>query len=364
MSDAGDQRSQIGGPTSDIRHPTSDLSYAQRYEDLYLMRCFGERAQGFYVDIGAGHPVYDNVSFAFYLKGWSGITVEPNPWLAQLSRAVRPRDRQIEALVGRASGEATLHLVRDYHGLSTMIAEHAQAALREFGKRSDAITARMMTLAEVCAQGAGASFEFLKIDVEGAEKDVLAGGDWQRYRPKVVVAEALAPVTLTPAWDQWEGTLTRHGYRHVWFDGLNRYYVAEEAAELAPAFAEAPPSSATRQFRTTAPALEDATHPDHRLAPLLRSAAMIRLPVLDRALLLELLTAGLPAAELERAATEADLAAILARLFGPETASQAGLRIAELKLPPAPSVRDLYAAIADTDLFRIACGRISASYSW
>jgi FkbM family methyltransferase len=340
------------------------ISYAQRYEDLYLMRCFGEQAQGFYVDIGAGHPVYDNVSFAFYLRGWSGITVEPNPWLAQLTRAVRPRDRHIEALVGAASGEATLHLVRDYHGLSTTIAEHAEAALREFGKRSDAITAPMMTLAEVCAQGADASFEFLKIDVEGAEQDVLAGGDWGRYRPKVVVVEALAPVTLRPAWDAWERMLMAHGYRHVWFDGLNRYYVAEETAELASAFADAPPSFEARQFRDTAPALDDAQHPDHQLALLLRDAAMIRLPVLDHALLVELLTAGLPAAELERAASEADLAAILARLFGPERASQAGLRMADLKLPPAPSVRDLYAAIADTDLFRTACGRISASYSW
>ena len=339
-------------------------SYAQRYEDLYLMRCFGEQAPGFYVDIGAGHPVYDNVSFAFYLRGWIGITVEPNPWLAQLSRAVRPRDRHIEALVGAASGEATLHLVRDYHGLSTMIAEHAEAALREFGKRSDAITAPLMTLAEVCARGADASFEFLKIDVEGAEQDVLGGGDWGRYRPKVVVVEALTPVTLRPAWHQWEPMLTGYGYRHVWFDGLNRYYVAEEAAALASAFADAPPSFAARQFRDTAPALDDAQHPDHRLALLLRDAAMIRLPVLDHALLVELLTVGLPTAELERGASEADLAAILARLFGPERASPAGLRMADLKLPPAPCVRDLYAAIADTDLFRTACGRISASYSW
>jgi hypothetical protein len=75
------------------------VSYAQRFEDLYLMRCFGDRSEGFYVDIGSGHPVYDNVSFAFYLKGWRGITVEPNPWLSRLSRAVCPRDRHVEALV-------------------------------------------------------------------------------------------------------------------------------------------------------------------------------------------------------------------------------------------------------------------------
>src|SRR5579871_3776342 len=183
------------------------ISYAQRFEDLYLMRCFGEQSAGFYVDIGSGHPVYDNVSFAFYLRGWRGITVEPNPWLAQMSRAVRPRDRHIEALVGAAHGEATLHLVREYHGLSTMIEGHAQAALREFGKASDTITVPLTTLEDVCASEAPPVFEFLKIDVEGAEKDVLLGGDFQRYRPKVVVAEALAPATLAPAWEDWEAIL-------------------------------------------------------------------------------------------------------------------------------------------------------------
>ena len=63
------------------------LSYAQRFEDFHLWRCFGGQTDGFYIDIGAGHPVYDNVSFAFYLAGWRGISVEPNPALAALSRA-------------------------------------------------------------------------------------------------------------------------------------------------------------------------------------------------------------------------------------------------------------------------------------
>jgi FkbM family methyltransferase len=340
----------------------STISYSQRFEDLYLMRCFGEQATGFYVDIGSGHPVYDNVSFAFYLRGWRGITVEPNPWLAQLSRAVRPRDRHVEALVGAARGEATLHLVRDYHGLSTMIAGHAQAAWREFGKASDAITLPLTTLADICAGEVPAAFEFLKIDVEGAEKDVLLGGDFQRYRPKIVLAEALAPATLAPAWQEWEAILTRQGYRYVWFDTLNRYYLAEEAGELAAAFADAPRSFAgTHAFRDTKPALDDTDHPDHRLAVLLGHAAMTRLPLFERARMVELLTAGLPAAELDRRANDGDLAQILARLFGPDLAAE---RIKDLKLPSDPSIRGLYAAIAETDLFRAACGRISASYSW
>src|ERR1700751_5375093 len=116
------------------------VSYAQRFEDLYLMRCFAAGSDGFYIDIGSGHPVYDNASFAFYLRGWRGITVEPNPWLARLSRAVRPRDVHLEVLVVNAVGETTFHLVEDFHGFSNMIESHARSARTLFGKRSHAIT--------------------------------------------------------------------------------------------------------------------------------------------------------------------------------------------------------------------------------
>jgi FkbM family methyltransferase len=337
------------------------ISYAQRFEDLYLLRCFGERTEGFYIDIGSGHPVYDNVSFAFYLRGWSGITVEPNPWLSRLSRAVRPRDRHIEALVGSACGEATFYLVREFHGLSTMIEGHAQAALTQFGKRADQITVPLTTLRALCDGQAPAAFDFLKIDVEGAEPDVLFGGDWRRFRPKLIVVEALAPYTLAPAFAQWEPFLAQHGYGYVWFDSLNRYYLAEEASELASCFTTAPTAfDDATQFRNTRPALADPEHPDHRLAVLLSNAVMTHLPVLDPNVLIELLTAGVPASELDRPAGAADLAHVWAQLFGPQGAP----KLADLELPADASVRSLYAAIAASDPFRAACGRISASYGW
>jgi FkbM family methyltransferase len=337
------------------------VSYSQRFEDLYLMRCFADRSEGFYIDIGSGHPVYDNVSFAFYLKGWRGITVEPNPWLSRLSRAVRPRDHHVEALVGARSGAATFYQVRDFHGLSTMVEGHAQAALSQFGKRSDAITVPLTTLAEICAAQAPASFDFLKIDVEGAEAEVIKGGDWRGYRPKLVVIEALAPYTLTPAHAEWEPLLAQHGYAYVWFDSLNRYYLASEANELADCFANPTPTfDDAIQFRDTRPALADPDHPDHRLATLLSDAAMTRLPVLDHAIVVELLTQGLSAAELDQRADDADLGRIWERLFGPGTPPQ----MKDLRLRGDASIRSLYAAIAESDAFRAACGRISASYGW
>ena len=326
------------------------------------MRCFGERCDGFYIDIGSGHPVYDNMSFAFYLAGWSGITVEPNPWLARLSRAVRPRDIHLEAAVGAAAGETIFYLVRDFHGLSTAIEGHARSAQTQFGKGSDAITVPTTTLKELCDAHAPATFDFLKVDVEGAEKDVLLGGDWLRYRPKVVVAEALAPYTLAPAWQDWEPFLAQHGYRYVLFDSLNRYYLAEEANELAVCFATAPAAFQDAvQFRNVEPALVDAAHPDHTLATVIARAAMTRLPLLDRAALRELLTAGLDAAELERPADAGAVARIAERLFGPHPPPDWSRGLA---FPTGATVRDVYAALVETDRFRAACGRISASYAW
>src|ERR1043166_5385409 len=204
------------------------ISYAQRYEDMHLLRVFGEQPSGFYIDIGAGHPVYDNVSFAFYLRGWSGITVEPNPRLAQLSAAVRPRDSRHQLLVGEKAGEATYYLVEDFHGLSTTVEGHARKAQSEFGKKSQTMTVPVTTLRALCERHAPAVIDFLKIDVEGAEREVLLGGDWRRFPPKAVVLEALAPVTMAPAWEAWEPLLTTQGYRFAFFDSLNRYYVAEE----------------------------------------------------------------------------------------------------------------------------------------
>jgi FkbM family methyltransferase len=338
---------------------TSTLSYAQRYEDLHLLRCFGAQRSGFYIDIGAGHPVYDNVSFAFYLRGWSGITVEPNPWLADLSAAVRPRDWRIESLVGAKRGESTYYLVEDFHGFSTTVESNAQAVLQNYGKAARAMAVPVTTLTALCELYASKQIDFLKIDVEGAEKDVLMGGDWDRFRPKVIVLEALAPVTLMPAWADWEPLLTSNGYRSAFFDGLNRYYVAQEHALLEQALAaEPPPFDGVVQIRTLKPARENRSHPDHRLAQLFAGLDMIRLPLIEADTLMGMLTSGMPAAELHRIATPADVQAAHERLFGDLPLNPA------CDFPRTATIRDLYADLIASEPFRAACGRISASYAW
>ena len=102
----------------------------------------------------------------------------------------------------RDSRRSDAVLQREFHGLSTTIAEHAQAAEKEVNRSAEAVTLPMTTLAALCEQHAPASFEFLKVDVEGAEADVLRGADFSRFRPKIIVVEAIKPLTLSPAWDE------------------------------------------------------------------------------------------------------------------------------------------------------------------
>lgn len=109
------------------------LSYTQNLEDFHLSLALAGQSSGFYIDVGAGHPVADNVSFWFYERGWRGIVVEPQEKLASQYKHVRPRDICINALVGAVSGEMDFYEFDRLHGLSTTVLEFAEGG-QKFGE--------------------------------------------------------------------------------------------------------------------------------------------------------------------------------------------------------------------------------------
>lgn len=266
-----------------------DLSYSQNLEDYHLSLAFAGQSTGTYIDIGAGHPVADNVSFWFYERGWRGIVVEPQAELLALYERLRPRDAAVRALIGRENGEAEFHVVDRLHGLSTTredVAKKAQA----FGAGYQTVRMPAMTLAQLCESHGLDKIDFLKIDVEGGEGDVLAGGDWQRYRPKVVVAEAVSPMASEPSWEDWEPFLLAQGYQFVLFDTLNRFYVAQEHPDIAARLpSERAPWHAVRHMYEIGRAPENAQHPDHVLAKDLARGFWASLPYLDPGLIASIL---------------------------------------------------------------------------
>ena len=214
------------------------ISYAQNYEDVVLWRALHDVEGGFYVDAGAADPTEDSVTKAFYERGWSGINVEPTePYFTAL-QSERQRDVNLRVLVGARAGVRTLRVIEGT-GLSTLnrelAAQHVSA-----GFESRELVVPELTLNQILELRAGLPIHFLKIDVEGAEADVLSGIDLNAFRPWIIVVEATEPLLvgatapLSPKVTRhlWEHLLLNSSYEFVYFDGLNCFYVASEQAHL------------------------------------------------------------------------------------------------------------------------------------
>jgi FkbM family methyltransferase len=229
--------------------PDPFVSYAQNQEDVVLARALRpDDRRGFWVDVGAGDPVLDSVTAAFAERGWRGVNVEPLRREHGRLCAARPADTNLRVALGAAAGQGKLFVEPTERekwagpdapidrGASTMVPELAERYRAE-GQEFTPIEVPIWTLAQVVADHVPGPVDFLKVDVEGFEREVLAGADWSSFRPRVVVMEATVPKSDEPAHEAWEPMLFEAGYRLALFDGLNRFYAHADEPELFPRLA-------------------------------------------------------------------------------------------------------------------------------
>jgi FkbM family methyltransferase len=211
------------------------ISYAQNREDVLLSRVFRDQRQGFYVDVGANDPTVYSVTRHFYDLGWHGINIEPGLIFERLQQE-RPRDVNLNVAVSDVSGPVTFYEFPDFPGSSTL--DPAQLEhIQEFTSRCVPRTVQARPLREILEQYAPGTIDFLSVDVETHERQVLVSNDWERFRPRVLLIEATLPNSTVHNHESWENTLVAAGYVFAFFDGLNRFYVRKEDAELLQAFA-------------------------------------------------------------------------------------------------------------------------------
>ena len=204
------------------------LSYAQNGEDVVLSRVFADREAGFYVDIGACHPVEDSVTCHFYNGGWSGVNVEPDRDLYGELAQARPRDTNLCVAIGRVRGRTKFHPTGT-RGHGTLDA--TLASVRRAGRPAERVPTMLLSDVIDCHGPDGDVIDFLKVDVEGWETEVIASCDWTKHRPRVLVIEAVDDKGRATH-EAWEPYLLDANYRFAMFDGLNRFYCREEDAEL------------------------------------------------------------------------------------------------------------------------------------
>ena len=206
----------------------SFISYAQNFEDVLLWRALKDVDSGFYIDVGAAWPREHSVTKAFYEKGWRGINIEPNPDFLRMLEGDRERDVNLGCGLSNIVGHAKFNCIKGT-GLSTLVADVARIHA-DNGWPIEEIDVPLRTLSGVWADHVpvGQDVHFLKIDVEGAEKEVLTGNDWAKNRPWIVVVEATLPLSDVESSDSWEFIILDAGYKLVYQDGLNRFYLDVE----------------------------------------------------------------------------------------------------------------------------------------
>jgi FkbM family methyltransferase len=218
------------------------ISYSSNYEDVILQRVFAGLHGGFFVDVGAGTPIDSSNTWALYQhQHWRGIAIDPLLSLLEGQwKEHRPEDVTIVGCAGRAAGMVPFWTCR-----ASQLSTGADTTLehwRGYGAKIDSndfSIVNQVTLSGLLDNCVIPEFHLLCIDVEGMEGEVLAGLDLSRYRPWLMVIECMLPATTTECMP-WEPSLLANGYRRVYEDRANAWYLAAEQERLAHHFRYGP----------------------------------------------------------------------------------------------------------------------------
>ncbi len=207
------------------------MYYAQKQEDEKIRNILGENDPGFYIDVGAWNPHIDSVTKHFYDRGWRGINIEPVRSLHNEFLFDRPEDINIHGAIGSYNGTAKFRTICEGNsitGLSTLDPKNMESGCVGRNFTEDIVPIfRLETICDTfCCDK---QIDFLKIDVEGYEKEVIFSGNWKLYRPKTLCIEATIPLTSIRCDAIWDGFLQAVClYKFIEHDGLNNFYTRKE----------------------------------------------------------------------------------------------------------------------------------------
>lgn len=217
-----------------------NLTYSANFEDVIINRVFSHIPKGFYIDIGAYHPISCSNTCRLYQRGWRGIVVEPQTKFHDVWRLNRPEDILLGYAISDKTGEATFYNFINNEQNCT-IDDNIASMLQKEGKLVETIKIQQTTIDQILADhNIKNDIHVLCIDVEGAEEKVLQGLDRKQHRPWLIVLESTLPNRSTVNYETWEPLLTNTDYEFVYFDAVNRYYLAKEHIELKKFFSYPP----------------------------------------------------------------------------------------------------------------------------
>lgn len=210
-------------------------SYSQNGEDLIMYKFLKSKRNGFYVDIGAYDPNRFSNTKYFYDKGWSGINIEPENQRYKKLVSVRVRDINLNIGVGVKQGNVMFYRFLP-DSLSTFSSKQAKIyekiGFKVESKSRMKIQRLDYILQKYCKKKV---IDFLSIDTEGFEMEVLKSNNWRKFKPRIICIESYtfntkhSPTFRTkqpPSVERIEikNFLTKYGYKKVYANSTNIIY--------------------------------------------------------------------------------------------------------------------------------------------
>jgi len=190
-------------------------SWSQEGEDRILFRLFENKKHGFYVDVGAHHPKRFSNTYLFYLRGWNGLNIDATPGSMDLFNRLRPRDINIECGIGVENRVMKYLLFSEpaLNGFEDFINGRGIEKLTKW-KLEKTIDVAVRPLREVLLETLQSShkIDFLNVDVEGSDFNVILSNDWTCFRPKVVLVEMLEKNGFDIGGDKVSRLMASNGY--------------------------------------------------------------------------------------------------------------------------------------------------------
>ena len=200
--------------------------HAQFGEDRIMERIFAGAEHGYCAEVGAYDGTTGSTTYLFERKGWDCLLVEPIPWLAEKARECR--SLVVNCAASAHDGEATLYVGEQVEQMSSLGLTPAQRERIGYaGGAVKEITVPTTTLDTLLEEAGFPRLDFVTIDVEGHELDVLRGFTLERHRPRVVILEQNADGT------ELSHHMAQHGYVHFRRTGVNEWYARRDDPELA-----------------------------------------------------------------------------------------------------------------------------------
>lgn len=201
-------------------------SYSQNQEDLVVDELLGHRKHGSYVDVGANDPKRFNNTKRLYKRGWRGINIEPNSTL--YSKLVKDRRGDINLNIAIGPQSSRMKMNKFFPNLFTLSEEEAQIYRRKGYRFIGTEEVEVRRLDEVLSQySCDRELDFMSIDAEGFEMEVLESNDWDKFRPAVICIESLRIDTERPSEsdERCHKFLEGIGYEKICDIGANSIYM-------------------------------------------------------------------------------------------------------------------------------------------